>query len=279
MKKILIVTAALLSAGCASDESCGVRHTPVYEEPQVEVVEPTPAPVATPAPCGCQQQSVVVEPQPCPCAVRPCECARPEPCREIQRPRITETVVPQPRRRCPTDGQAVNCGCGQYKTFEQPAPEPQVYYTQNYTTVRPVYGAAVAPAPRQIVPAMPEAYVLASNRVVSRFFKDSSSIYAKNPSIKLYVKQPRPLSADLPSGMDKGVANFKNQIAASYTFTITDNPSEADYYVETTADWFDTPSKSVPAIQYTTSLFDRNNNKVKEWSEIIKKADRSQSWL
>jgi hypothetical protein len=282
MKKLLIVEAAFLAAGCASDESCSLKKTTV----EAPVVEETPV-VEAPAPCPCQQQvQVVAAPAPCPCqqAVAPCPqapcaCSQPSPCREIQRPRIREEIAPRPRRNCPTDGQTINCGCGNYKTFEQPVMTQPVMTQPVYTVAPQAYTVSSTPVVREVIPAMPEAYVLASNRVVSRFFKDASSVYAQKPNVKLYVRPARALSADLPAGVDKGAANFKNQVAASYTFDVVEDPAAADYSVETTAEWFDTPSKSVPAILYSTALYDRQNNKVKEWVEVIKKADNTKSWL
>lgn len=252
MKKALAVLATLVAAGCAPYEGCN-DVKPVVAEQYPAVVAPVIVEQTVPL-CPCRQ-APVVEAQ-----VQNCGCALPDPCREVQRPRIKEVVADRPIRKCPADGQMINCGNGNQKTFVN---EP----------------AANVSGSREVVPAMPEAYVLASNRVVSRFLKDASSIYDKSPNIRLYVKPAKALSEDLPSGIDKSSENFKKQIASSYTFEIVDMPAEADYYLETTADWFDTPSKSVPAIEYKSVLYDQKNNKVKEWVEIIKRADNTKSWL
>lgn len=276
MKKALIAVTALVLAGCAPyEEYETARPVVVTQRPVVQpVVQPVLQPVlvekAVPVQTYRQTQVMTLQTN-CPCAgPQPCTCSLPDPCREVQRPRIKEVVTPQPRRNCPLDGQMINCGCGNQKTFEQ---------LQVRNAIGNDYYVADTVVSREVIPAMPEAYVLASNRVVSRFFKDASSVYGQRPNMRLYVKPAMGLSADLPGGLDKGSENFKKQVASSYTFEIVDNPSSADYYLETTADWFDTPSKSVPAIQYKSVLYDNNNNKVKEWVEIIKKADNSQSWL
>lgn len=270
MKKTLMAVTALILAGCAPyEEDCDVVR-PVVVAPQ-PMVQPVLVEKSVPVQAYRRTQVMTLQTS-CPCAAgpQPCVCTQPDPCREVQRPRIKEVVTPQPRRNCPMDGQMINCGCGNQKTFEQ---------TQARQPIGNDYYVADTVVSREVVPAMPEAYVLASNRVVSRFFKDAASVYGQQPNMRLYVKPAMGLSADLPGGLDKGTENFKKQVAGSYTFEIVDNPSNADYYLETTADWFDTPSKSVPAIQYKSALYDSNNNKIKEWVEIIKKADNSQSWL
>lgn len=284
MKKILAVLAILVSAACTQYEDCADNKPVVSAEPKAEPVLAQPN-MPVPVVQYTQVSTLTVQPA-CPCAAaKTCTCSLPDPNREVQRPRIkvTEVEAQQPRRKCPMDNQMINCGCGNHKTFEQPVTSQQ--FNGDVNTVAPALVSAPANvladnvAVREVVPAMPEAYVLASNRVVSRFLNDSSSIYVKNPRIRLYVKPAQTLSNDLPKGATAGSDNFKRQIASSYTFEIVDEPSNADYYMETTADWFDTPSKSVPAISYKSVLYDSKNNKVKEWIEIIKKADNSQSWL
>lgn len=292
MKKILMAVAALVLTGCAPYEGCNV------EKPKPAVVAPAVTGqvlVEKSVPVYAYRQTQVLTMQTCcPHAAPACRCSLPDPCREVQHPRIKEVVTEQPRRNCPVDGQMINCGCGNQKTFDkQPVIYQQINNNEqpmtpqfNTVTSKPQamngvvdFSVADKVISREVIPAMPEAYILASNRVVSRFFKDASSVYSQKPHIRLYVKPAVGLSGDLPTGLEKGPENFKRQVANSYTFEIVNNPSDADYYVETTADWFDTPSKSVPAIQYKTVLYDSNNNKVKEWVEIIKKADNSQSWL
>lgn len=218
------------------------------------------------------------------CAVMdPCSCRRPAPKREVLRPRVKEVVVEKPRRDCPPDNQQINCGYGNCPTFRQPViyqqinasnaqQMPEVYNNDSGFTVET---AAV----RETIPSMPDAYVLASNRAFNRFIKDTYKYYSQSPRTGLYVKSAAAQSADLPGGVEKGVENFKSQVKKSYAFELANSLNSADYYLETSVDWLDTPSKTVPAVQYTTVLYDKNNNKLNEWVEVIKKANNSQSWL
>jgi|GEM_PF-3635584 len=216
--------------------------------------EPQPAPVVYEEPLECNE--VVAEVNPCACALGH------EPYREVQHPRIVEQVMmPEPKRHC-DDHQFLNCGCGQCDTFHQ-APQMEERFEQN---------------PMTYVPAQPQSYVLASNRAFNRFIKDTYDIYSKKPDIKVYVKDGVLKNGDLPQGIDKGVESFKTNLANSHTFRLTDDEKTADYVLTTTAEWFDTPSKDVPAIKYIIRLTDKNGEKAGVWSQIVTRAD-NKSWL
>ncbi len=268
MKKFIVVALAVAMSACASHKGCqkAVEEQEVYTAPayvapvqyQVRTTEAYP---------GCPCAAAVAMPMP----TDPCRCAyQPNPCRQNLKPRIHKPVVQKPRRHCPADGQMINCGCGNCQTFQNSQiqqPEP------------PLKTFALPGQPATIVPEMPDAYALASSRVFNRFIKDTYSIYGTRPGLSVYVKPAKGLSRDLPGGVNRGVENFKNQLARSYTFTPANDQASADYVVETSVDWFDTPTKTVPAILYRTAMYDKQGNKINEWVEIIKKADNSEAWL
>ncbi len=268
MKKIVTILMVAGLAACASQNSPECQYQR-YERQQPVVYE-------------ARQMEVQVKTTPCAYTVNnPCRCAyRPNPCREVLRPRVKEIVVEKPRRNCPPDNQMINCGCGYCPTFKQPVvyqqfngvPVSSAVPNVQYTT------ANYAPA-KEIIPNQPDAYLLASGRVLNRFFKDTSSIYSQSPDVKLFVKTARAGSNDLPGGINNGPDNMKKQIAGSYTFVLSDTLADADYYLETDVDWLDTPSKTVPAIQYKVALYDNENNKINEWVEVVKRAENSQNWL
>ena len=270
MKKYVALISSLLLVACANCHKQKAEQPAVA--PAAAVVAPLPCMQPQPKPCPCAQAKPVQEPV----QVNPCKCAyRPDPCRQVQRPRIVEQVKEEPCPKCAEYKQILNCGCGQCNTFEQ---KPVMHQTVTTTTVIPADEYyAQSTQPKTYVPFLPESYILASNRAFSRFVKDTYNIYGAKPEIKVYIKEGQLKASDLPGGIEKGVQNFANRLQGSRTFAVTNNPAEADYIVATTAEWFDTPSKDVPAIKYTTTLTDSKNNTVKEWVEIVKKADRS--WL
>lgn len=245
--------------GCACMQKAPVAPKPCVVQKPVMISNPCvkhqPAQVSNP--CA---QPRVVEPKCTQIKVDPCACSyRPDPCRQVLRPRLEETVAPKPRRQCPPDSQRLNCGCGQCQTFQNAQPLNDVS--------------------RKIVPAAPDAYVLASNRVFNRFIKDTYNVYSQKPDMKIYFKEPVLQSKDLPAGVQSGIQNMKRQLRATYTYQLTETPSEADYVVETQTDWFDTPTKTVPAIVYKAKMYDKNNNLIYQWDEVVKKADQSQNWI
>ncbi len=263
MKKIMAMALVIALAACAHN-NCQPEKVAAPAAP----VNPCQDVQPEPALCPCQDVKPKPEPNPCQevkTEVNPCRCVyRPEPCREVLRPRVTEIVAqPKPRRDCEVDGQTLNCGCGNCQTFKNQQASYQA---------EPV-------AEKVIIPAMPEAYKLAANRTLNRMLRDTSSLYQSRHNLKIYVRNPIVKSSDLPAGIETGIKTLKRNLANSYTFSVTDNSADADYYLATEADWFDTPSKNVPAIKYTTSLIDRKGNKVNEWVEIIKQTGNSKIWL
>lgn len=272
MKKIMVLASAALLSACASShrDNCILEHE----------MNAVAIPCGTFAPCPYYQTNTTatISAAPCPSSqtmTSACRCAyQPNPNREILRPRVTPVAVPQkPRRNCPVDNQTVNCGCGDCPTFQQQAVSRQVdnVYTQPAVAVNPQKAA-----PKII---MPEAYILAANRTANRFLRDTASIYSQSPDVKLFIKNAVAKSHDLPEGLNEGIAKFRQQLSGSYTFVLTNTSANADYFVETSADWLDTPSKTIPAILYKTTLYDKNGNKINEWIEVVKKAGNTQNWL
>lgn len=239
MKQYLLLSLLVLVSACSHCNRNRVAEPApqpyVYEEPQFVPYEPV--------------------------EVNPCQCAyQPDSCREIQKPRIVEEKVLEPRRHCPGDSQFLDCGCGQCNTFAPAEPRAE-------------------PIVETFVPDMPQAYNLASNRIFNRFIRDTYNIYSQNPNIKVYVRHPVVKNDDLPGGALSGVETFKNQLQSSHTFALTNSADDADYILNTTTEWFDTPSKPVPAVKYTVDLLSKDGNPVNSWVEIVKKPEQTQSWL
>lgn len=261
MKKVITLVAMAALSGCVATH---------YEECQPKKQQPCPEVVT--------YQEVKRAPQPEYMYYNPCRCVyRPDNSRPVLRPRVKEeVVVKQNRRNCPPDNQMVNCGCGYCKTFQQqPMPAANVgqeVRVNNYSVVDYV-------APQGLVPVMPEAYTLASNRTLNRMLKDTALIYQQSPDIKLFIKEASLDAADLPQGSEAGVKSMKRQLQNSRTFNVVDDISQADYYLETKINWLDTPSKTVPAIKYQVKLFDTKGKQINEWVEVIKQADNSKIWL
>ena len=59
---------------------------------------------------------------------------------------------------------------------------------------------------------------------------------------------------------------------------VTDDIHESDYVINSVADWYDTPTKKVPAIKYDLFLNEKDGRVIGEWSEIVHQAEGDRSW-
>ena len=128
------------------------------------------------------------------------------------------------------------------------------------------------------VPDAPEIYVIAANRTVNSMQDEAAPLFEQLGKIKVYVGDANPKSDDLPGGMDKGTETIRKRFSQMKDVVVVKNKFIADYSVESAADWYDTPTKTVPAIKYDISFKDRGGNLIGEWSEIIHQADGDRSW-
>ena len=267
MKKTLILGCVAIISACAHENNTSALNDYNYSNDQyvgqVQFVqdnviqsdmaysESIPHAVVVESVCPCQETVPVV--------MDPCKCAHDTTPREVLRPRIKETLPVQTARNCPKDSQIINCGCGQCQVFEKD--------TDTEDKVK------------EVVPEMPQAYELAASRAFNHFIKDTFDIYSKKPDVLLHVEQAQLDDNDLPGGVENGVMLFKNKVLTSRTFVLEEDKAKAEYVLQTSAQWFDTPSKEVPAIKYTIKLLDNKNKIVNQWVEIVKKAENSQKWL
>lgn len=216
-----------------------------------------------------QHNQYVAAPQPEPYYIEPyyeydmppCDCQAPAP-REIQHPRVTAEKIVPAEKKCCDQHQYIKGKCGLVDTYAQ---ENEQYFS----------------TPAEIityVPAQPEAYTLAANRIFNDFIKETYGIYAKDHDIKVFIEDGNLKESDLPKGIDKGIDAFKKQLANSSTFKTVNSKDDADYIITTTAEWFDTYSKDVPAIKYTMHMADKSGTDVGTWSQIVRRAD-NKNWL
>lgn len=264
MKKIMTLFLVTVLGACTA------THYPECKPGE----EPCPARVSY------REVHPVAAPVVCPC-VNPCDnscnCVyRPDNTRPVLHPRVTEVKQPvKMRRNCPPDNQMVNCGCGYCATFQN-----QAYIDQSNIRIRQGgYAVTDYVQNQELIPVMPEAYTLAANRVLNRMLKDSSYIYQERPGVTVFLKEPHLISSDLPGGFQAGVESMKRQLSSAQTFTVSEDLPSADYYVDTIINWFDTPSKPVPAIKYQAILYNKEGKKINEWVEIIKQSSNTKVWL
>lgn len=304
MKKVLSVMACGLLAACACDENQWEEVDVVtfedttYVEPAPVVAEPAPAPVVV------KQEPVYISaPTPvydCPCAeVQPTPCYQPT-CPQVQSCGCQPMPAPQPKvttsKKIITTTTTLEEPCGKpvcepvVTTHEEIIPAEVSYsgYKEspsmpmgnlvNVTVERNPYRSeivAMQSAGNKVDASVvakykPEAYDVVASRATNRMLQDASVVYDNGNTKTVYIKDTRLLSSDLPYGSHRLRGVTKDIIEGSRAFDVVNNANNADFVLETTADWYVTPNNNMPALQYKLAMFDRNGQKVNEWVEIIR---------
>lgn len=172
------------------------------------------------------------------CTATACAEVVPEPL--VLKPRVTEEYSPHKKRRC--------CPDEKYSSEEK----------------------------KLIIPELPEIYVISANRTVNSMLKDINAIL-DGKTYHVYVEETKKNADDLPLGLDKGTKTVVKRLNNVNTILLTDKQN-ADYIVKTSADWFDTPTKHVPAIKYTLTLQSKDGIKIGEWVEVVHQTEGDRSW-
>lgn len=126
----------------------------------------------------------------------------------------------------------------------------------------------------------PTVYAIAASRTTNKMLDDTASLYEnKNPAPKLYIAKLRKNNADLPDGFYYSRKVTDEIIEGSRTFTVVNNVQDADFYLVPEADALANPGAASPAVVYRLTLFDKNNTKIEDWTEILKQLKNDdQSW-
>lgn len=307
MRKVLSVVACGLLAACACDENqweevdvvfddnTYVEQAPTVVEPAPVVLEAAPVvkqePVYIPAPtpvydCPCAE----VQPQPCyqPTCYQPCGC-QPMP---APQPKVTTT------KKIITTTTTMEEPCGKpvcepvVTTHEEVLPAEVSYSgyaapvtvsapaekTVNVTVERNPYRSEVVAMQSStskvdaaaVAKYKPEAYDVVASRATNRMLQDTAVVYDNGNTKTVFINDTRMLSADLPYGSHRLRGVTKDIIDGSRTFDVVNNANNADFVLQSTADWYVTPNNTMPALQYKLEMFDRNGQKVNEWVEIIR---------
>ena len=187
----------------------------------------------------------VVAPVAIPCSY---SCAQPGKCQSkepvVLKPRVTETVAEKHKRPCCDD---------ENSWMKDDSAETYV-------------------------PDAPEIYVISANRTINSMQAEADALFKQVGHIKVYVDDANPKSDDLPGGIDKGTEVIKKRFSQMENVRIVNHKYAADFVVDSSANWYDTPTKTVPAIKYDINLKDRGGNLIGEWSEIIHQAEGDRSW-
>lgn len=262
-----------------------VRPAPVYV-PSSQVVYDSPYTEVQAAPCGCCQ-AVYYQAAPCGC----CQAA-PQP---APQPKVTTT-----KKIITTTTTYSDCGgapCQPVVTTHEEVVPAEVSYTgYNQSAPRPATQVApheagyldvtvesnpynsevvdVRPAGSKIdgkvaASYSPEAYNVIARRATNRMLQDTSSIYGNGRTKRIFLKDTKLLSSDLPYGSERLRGITKEVISGSETYDVINNAADADYILDSSADWY-VSGNATPALQYKLTMLDKSGKKVNEWVEVIR---------
>ncbi len=161
----------------------------------------------------------------------------------VLKPRVLEKVQPKHKRPCCDDGVDLLAGEDEY-----------------------------------YVPDAPEIYVISANRTVNSMQTEAAAFFKQVGNIKVYIDKAEAKADDLPGGIEKGTKTLQNRFEQMENVKVIKLKRFADYVVSSRADWFDTATKTVPAIKYDLFLKAPDGQVVGEWSEIIHQAEGDRSW-
>ncbi len=291
------------------EDTTYVEPAPVVAEPAPVVVETTPA-VVEPAPVAVAEPIYIPTPAPVPACNCPCMATQAPSCCQAQSYDCQPVRVSKPKvtttKKIITTTTTTEEPCGKpvcepvVTVHEEIIPAEVSYADEDYTEERyveerhnvrgqnenmvnvtvernPYRSDIVAMSsstsnvkPADIAKYKPEVYDVVASRATNRMLQDTASIYDAGYVKTIYLKDTRLLSSDLPYGSHRLRGVTRDIINGSRAFDVVNNPNNADYVVESSADWYVTQNSQVPALQYKLAMFDRRGQKVNEWVEIIR---------
>lgn len=150
----------------------------------------------------------------------------------------------------------------------------------------PIFGSKKAPtfviespyADEQVNDMMtPDVYALAATRSVNRMLDQSAEVYEKTPAPKIYITEFKKMSKTLPDGLYYAKDATRQIIEGSRTYTVVNNLNDADYYLEVLVE--NAGNDETPVIAYRMILFDKDNVKINEWVETVRRLKNDdRSW-
>lgn len=165
------------------------------------------------------------------------------------------------------------------------APEPMVLKPRVVEVVgqpnrRPCCDNVVSPfgSLQTYVPDAPEIYVISANRTVNSMLKEAAAFYEQVGTMKVYVDGADLKANDLPGGTEQGTKTLKKRFSNISNVIVVEDKNDAEYIVDSRVNWYDTATKTVPAIKYDMFLRSKEGRLIGEWSEIIHQAEGDRSW-
>jgi len=124
---------------------------------------------------------------------------------------------------------------------------------------------------------LPEVYAIPAARATNKMLDETRDIYEQNGETFLFITGLKKADRTLPDGIYKAEQVTRQIIDGSNTFKVTADKDEADYILDTIIDNVGTPEN--PILSYRLILIDRENNKINEWIETVRRlSNDDRSW-
>ena len=124
---------------------------------------------------------------------------------------------------------------------------------------------------------LPEVYAIPAARATNRMLDETRDVYEQNGEVFLFITGLKKADRTLPDGTYKAEQVTTQIIEGSNTFRVTGNKEDADYILNTIIDNVGTPEE--PILSYRLILIDRENNKINEWVETVRRlSNDDRSW-
>jgi len=132
------------------------------------------------------------------------------------------------------------------------------------------------PNAKEVIPDAPEIFVISANRTLRSMLNDKDVLFKENA--KVFVADTINNEPDMPTGIEKGTAALKRGLSNNENIEIVSDREDAEYVITSEVSWYDTATKTVPAVKYSLGLFDSKGKKLGEWTEILHQAKGDRSW-
>lgn len=166
-------------------------------------------------------------------------------------------------------------GCGLWQSNYQQTQKETEIYRPRFVTETP-YGFSDLYEETSA----PQMYSVIATRVTNKMLEQTTEIYEKAVSPKLYVRQIKKAGVDhIPDGFYHVRQVTKEIIAGSKTYTLVNTQEEADYLLDITVSKLNVKDIPGNVLQYKMVMLDKRNNEVGNWMESIRQVQNDdRSW-
>ena len=152
---------------------------------------------------------------------------------------------------------------------------------RDYKKYKDVY---VLDTPRGIVnlweeTVSPEVYEVVATRITNRMLVETEDLYSGVLRPSIYVAEIQSIDGDFDNGFYLSRKIIQNLLIGTKHYKVANSKSVADYYLELMVFKHDVEYGMDKILEFKMTMYDKNNKKVQEFSELIKQVKNDdRSW-